>query len=429
MRLGVVLSLGAIGLAIAAATIYQISHRTAAPAAGEPAPLATPPGVTLQIVRTGGTVLLAMAGINIPATGAAYADAKGMTLYTFDADAPGKSACTGDCAKSWPFLAAPADARPFGDWSVVTREDGSKQWALRGKPLYTSVKDARLMDGAGNGVDGVWHIALFKPDEGQKTPDGVAIQELANAAGVALVDDQGMPLYVFDGDMAGRKPTCVAAPCADHWTAFQAAQLAKPVGAFTVIDRGDGLFQWAFQGRPLYSFDGDVDPGDATGNGVDGTWHVAMVRRDFMPAGVRIARNHFGGDNFVTEAGMTLYVRDRVVSTNTGHNFRAGARGNPMVGHILGVASCDADCTTRWRPLAAPADAQPSGYWEIVARPDGTWQWTYRGYAVYSYAGDRDPGDMRGVDETQIMGENDPFIMADLGVKGEGAFYWHALAP
>jgi hypothetical protein len=109
--------------------------------------------------------------------------------------------------------------------------------------------------------------------------------------------------------------------------------------------------------------------------------------------------------------------------------MRAGSRGNPMVGHILGTASCDADCTKTWRPLVAAADAQPSGYWEVATRADGTRQWTYRGYAVYTYANDQKPGDMRGVDELQVMGPTDPFVMADLGVKGDGAFVWHAVAP
>ena len=67
---------------------------------------------------------------------AILADAKGMSLYTFAKDAPGKSACSGGCAKNWPPLAAAADAKPMGDWTVITRDDGSKQWAYKGQPLY-----------------------------------------------------------------------------------------------------------------------------------------------------------------------------------------------------------------------------------------------------------------------------------------------------
>jgi predicted lipoprotein with Yx(FWY)xxD motif len=86
-------------------------------------------------------------------------DAKGMTLYTFDKDAGGKSACNGPCATNWPPLAAAADAKAAGDWSVITRDDGSKQWAYKGKPVYTWVKDGKPGDKTGDGaLNGAWHV-------------------------------------------------------------------------------------------------------------------------------------------------------------------------------------------------------------------------------------------------------------------------------
>jgi len=94
------------------------------------------------------------------------ADAKGMTLYTFDNDkVPGKSACNDKCAGYWPPLAAAADAKPMGAWTVITRDDGSKQWAYKGKPLYTFAADKKAGDTSGNdkGPDAnthVWHCAL-----------------------------------------------------------------------------------------------------------------------------------------------------------------------------------------------------------------------------------------------------------------------------
>jgi predicted lipoprotein with Yx(FWY)xxD motif len=85
---------------------------------------------------------------------------KGMTLYTFDKDTtPGKSACNGPCAKNWPPLAAAADAKPMGEWTVVTRDDGSKQWAYKGKPLYRFAKDTKPGDMTGDGFNSVWHTA------------------------------------------------------------------------------------------------------------------------------------------------------------------------------------------------------------------------------------------------------------------------------
>lgn len=84
----------------------------------------------------------------------------GMTLYTFDNDkAAGKSACNGPCATNWPPLMAQADAKSSGDWTVITRDDGSKQWAYKGKPVYYWVKDAKPGDRSGDGVNKVWHTA------------------------------------------------------------------------------------------------------------------------------------------------------------------------------------------------------------------------------------------------------------------------------
>jgi len=92
--------------------------------------------------------------------GAALVDAKGMTLYTFDRDTTGKSACNGACATNWPPLIAPAAATASGDWTIVTRDDGAKQWAYKGKALYTWSKDTKAGDVTGDGVaNNTWHIA------------------------------------------------------------------------------------------------------------------------------------------------------------------------------------------------------------------------------------------------------------------------------
>ena len=86
-------------------------------------------------------------------------DSGGMTLYTFDRDTvSGKSACNGPCAALWPPLKAGADARDGGDWSVVTRDDGAKQWAYKGKPVYTYAKDQKAGEKTGDGFNNVWHI-------------------------------------------------------------------------------------------------------------------------------------------------------------------------------------------------------------------------------------------------------------------------------
>ncbi len=85
----------------------------------------------------------------------------GMTLYTFDKDTSGsgKSMCNGPCAKNWPPLRVDGSDQASGDWSIIAREDGSKQWAYKGKPLYLWIKDHKPGDMTGDGFNKVWHIA------------------------------------------------------------------------------------------------------------------------------------------------------------------------------------------------------------------------------------------------------------------------------
>ena len=94
------------------------------------------------------------------AKGPALVDAKSMTLYTFDKDMGGKSMCNGPCAANWPALMAASGSAASGDWTMVTRDDGTMQWAYKGKPLYTFAKDTKPGDTTGDGfLNGAWHIA------------------------------------------------------------------------------------------------------------------------------------------------------------------------------------------------------------------------------------------------------------------------------
>lgn len=84
----------------------------------------------------------------------------GMTVYTFDNDkaGSGKSMCNDGCAKAWPPVMADANAKASGDWSIVTRDDGGKQWAYKGQPLYLFAKDTKAGDKTGDKFKDVWHV-------------------------------------------------------------------------------------------------------------------------------------------------------------------------------------------------------------------------------------------------------------------------------
>ncbi len=87
------------------------------------------------------------------------ADASGMTVYTFDKDTAGsgKSACNDGCAKMWPPVPVTGDS-VTSPYSVVTRDDGAKQLAYKGKPLYLYAKDAKAGERKGDKVMDVWHV-------------------------------------------------------------------------------------------------------------------------------------------------------------------------------------------------------------------------------------------------------------------------------
>jgi len=114
------------------------------------------------VVALSATALGAWAGsADMPAmvSGGVLTGPNGMTLYTFDKDTSGKSVCNGPCAANWPpFMAADTD-KASGDYSIITRDDGKKQWAIKGKPLYYWAKDSKPGDKTGDGFNKVWQVA------------------------------------------------------------------------------------------------------------------------------------------------------------------------------------------------------------------------------------------------------------------------------
>ena len=126
---------------------YAITVITAVVATGLLAGCATPTIATGDLGKTRQT-----------AAGNVLVDGKGMTLYTYDKDAPGKSNCTGMCAAFWPPAQAAPGATPQGNFTLVDRGGNARQWAYKGKPLYGYLRDDKPGDASGNGADGVWHV-------------------------------------------------------------------------------------------------------------------------------------------------------------------------------------------------------------------------------------------------------------------------------
>jgi predicted lipoprotein with Yx(FWY)xxD motif len=86
-------------------------------------------------------------------------DPKGHLLYTYDNDQRGAPTCYNACAASWLPVSAPRDAKPTGHWTVVTRHDGSKQWAYGGRPVYYWKNDVSGGSRAAVPISKYWHVA------------------------------------------------------------------------------------------------------------------------------------------------------------------------------------------------------------------------------------------------------------------------------
>lgn len=115
--------------------------------------------LSLALAFLGGCA--AMAGAPAKVADGVLVGPNGMTLYTFDKDTAGsgKSVCNGPCAVNWPPFTASAIDQASGDFSIITRDDGAKQWAVKGKPVYYWIKDTKPGDKTGDGVNKVWQVA------------------------------------------------------------------------------------------------------------------------------------------------------------------------------------------------------------------------------------------------------------------------------
>ena len=106
----------------------------------------------LMAVRAAGTQPVDRGGILV--------NADGMTLYVFDRDVPnsGRSACVGHCTRLWEPALVRKEMQAGSRFTIVMREDGSRQWAYEGKPLYLYAGDRLPGDQHGDKFKNVWHV-------------------------------------------------------------------------------------------------------------------------------------------------------------------------------------------------------------------------------------------------------------------------------
>jgi predicted lipoprotein with Yx(FWY)xxD motif len=234
----------------------------------EPPPATTniPPGMTVQAGMGGNRY---------------FANAAGLTLYTHDGDTA-ESNCA-NCGDEWAPLPAGAMARGLGDWSVIAREDGTRRWAYKGKPVYTYAKDDKPGEPTTE-IGGKWRPVV---EYQAPLPAEVSIRQTETGA-VFAEKATGRTLYYegfahrpyqylgFNHDPYLYGTVNCYNECAKTYPPLLAPVDAKPMGDWWVITRVDGSKQWGYRGVPVYTYAED-EPGRHLASYKDHVWTEAMA--------------------------------------------------------------------------------------------------------------------------------------------------------
>jgi predicted lipoprotein with Yx(FWY)xxD motif len=220
--------------------------------------------------------------------GMVLASSGGLTLYYYTEDKPhsGQSVCTGGCATAWPPLAAPVKAPAGvhlpGPLGMITRPGGVKQVTINGFPVYLYAGDKTPGQDTGNGAEGSWHVIKIHSAAAATTGRAAALKVTRTRAGTVLASSRGLTLYYYTEDKPHSGKSACTGGCATAWPPL-AAPVKAPAGVrlpgrLGVITRPNGVKQVTLNGYPLYFYAGDKSPGQAKGNGIEGSWHVVKIK-------------------------------------------------------------------------------------------------------------------------------------------------------
>jgi predicted lipoprotein with Yx(FWY)xxD motif len=213
---------------------------------------------------------------------------------------------------------------------------------------------------------------------------GGVLKTETTSAGTVLASSHGLTLYYYAEDKRGSGRSVCTGGCASAWPPLTApvrapagVRLPGPLG---MITRPGGVEQVTINGYPIYFYSGDKAPGQATGNGIGGAWHVIKIHAAATTRTLTVERTS-AGTVLAGVHGYTLYyyAEDRPGS---------------------GTSACTGGCAKAWPPLVAPVKAPAGvrlpGPLGMITRPGGVRQVTLNGYPLYTYAGDKAPGQATG---------------------------------
>ncbi|MFK7863275.1 MAG: hypothetical protein AB8B95_03510 [Pseudohongiellaceae bacterium] len=246
--------------------------------------------------------------------GRMLATSKNQSVYSYVNDTANASTCFEECLSVWNPVLAPALTRPQGEWSVLERSPGVRQWVFRGKPLYTYQLDQGSWSQEGSDREG-WQNVFTQL--APRPPASFTQQETLQ--GYVLADNAGRTIYRYNcGEDSADQLSCEhpddtqvyrlamcgggdPQKCLNFWPYVMADATEKsPNRLWTIVtvDPNTGRFApetqensirvWAYRDRPVYLYAGDKKPGDVNGGGT-GEWRgqrngirAFWLRDDYM---------------------------------------------------------------------------------------------------------------------------------------------------
>lgn len=224
---------------------------------------------------------------------------KNFSVYASDKDTVDKSMCDADCTRTWIPLLAPGTARAQGEWSVLERSPGVRQWVFRQQPLYVNVLETtggHQWSLEGSDAPGWRNVyTQFAPPP----PADFTVQD--TIAGQVLADHRGRTIYTYvcaddsvdqlscnhpDDIQVYRLAMCGggdAQKCLQYWPYVLADKNAKGNSVWSVMQidpktghraaagQSEALNVWAYRDRPVYTYGGDERAGAVNGAGT-GEW-------------------------------------------------------------------------------------------------------------------------------------------------------------
>ena len=323
------------------------------------------------------------------------------------------------CSQVWPPVLAKDDAKDVGNFTIFTRRDGRKQWAYNKHALYTSELDQQPGDtmGArayGGGGDGPAERKPVGP--AAAVPPAFSVE--TTRKGRIVLTEAKFSIYTSDRD-GPEKSNCDAA-CARTWVPVTAGATAQPQGEWTIFERAPGVRQWAFRKKPVYTYAKDVDTMSQQGGDVPG-WHNAYMQVSPAPPQGFASMNNEVGEVIVSPEGKTLYTYQ--CGDDSKDQLACDHPGAPQVYRFAVCGGGNVErCLRRWPYVPAAANAvSGSRSWSVLAINPQTGRhaaasdsgaitvWAFRGRPVFTFEGDKEPGDINGNRTGEYNGRRNGF--------------------